>query len=196
MIKPQPANYLSHIRFMALKDTVIANLNTLMAERSDCSSQNALAKKSGVSQSHVGRILRGESTPTLEMIEALAKALRVTAPQLLTANLGRNPADATDHSPSESAARLTAVIDLLDATGRHQEVLQATELLLSKSLPLAEEAARGHPEMASMIEQFTRDPASLTPESFALLRRQMQRVADPSTDNNEQTRKKAGGSGA
>lgn len=194
--KPQMDSLISHIRVMTLKDIVITNLNSLMAKRSDCSSQNALAKKSGVSQSHVGRILRGESTPTVEMIEALAKALKVAAPQLLTENLERSSVEQEPDTLSDQATRLVDVVRLLDASGRYPEVLQAAELLLRQSLPAAEEAARGHPEMAAMLEQFTKDPASLTPESFALLRKQMQRVAGSSTNNNEQIRKKSGGSGA
>lgn len=194
--KPQMDSLISHIRVMTLKDIVITNLNSLMAKRSDCSSQNALAKKSGVSQSHVGRILRGESTPTVEMIEALAKALKVAAPQLLTENLERSSVEQEPDTLSDQATRLVDVVRLLDASGRYPEVLQAAELLLRQSLPAAEEAARGHPEMAAMLEQFTKDPASLTPESFALLRKQMQRIAGSSTNNNEQIRKKAGGSGA
>lgn len=195
--KPQMHSRLSHIRFMQLKDIVIANLSALMASRNDCSSQNSLAKKSGVSQSHVGRILRGESTPTVEMIEALARALRVTPAQLLTENLGRTEPNADQPPLSDEASNLLAVIQLLDAGGGQRAALQAAELLLRQALPTTTEAARGHPDMAAMLEKFTKDPGSLTAESFTLLRRQMQRAAgNPTKNNNDQTRKKAGGSGA
>lgn len=48
----------------------------------------------------------------------------------------------------------------------------------------AAEAASGNPDLASLYEQYTKDPASLTPESFALLRKHMARAAGPSTTNN------------
>lgn len=151
MSKPQMDSEISHIRVMQLKDIVISNLNSLMAERSECSSQNALAKKSGVSQSHVGRILRGESTPTVEMIEALAKALKTAAPQLLSENLGRSSLEKKPDALSDQAARLVERISQLDRSHQSPPALYA---LIENALDLvAPPGDQGYPGLDKLPEE-------------------------------------------
>jgi transcriptional regulator with XRE-family HTH domain len=46
-----------------------------MATSRDCKTQGALARKSGVAQSTIGRILRGETNPQTATMSYLAEAL-------------------------------------------------------------------------------------------------------------------------
>ena len=54
-----------------------------MAASSDCKSQSDLARKSGVAQSTIGRILRGEVNPQTATLERIAKALGTSVATLL-----------------------------------------------------------------------------------------------------------------
>jgi transcriptional regulator with XRE-family HTH domain len=49
-----------------------------MASSRDCKTQEALARKSGVGQSTIGRILRGEVNPQTSTMTFIARALRVS----------------------------------------------------------------------------------------------------------------------
>jgi len=46
--------------------------------------QMQTANKSGISQTMIGKILRGESAPTVDLIEKLAHAFRVSPLEILT----------------------------------------------------------------------------------------------------------------
>jgi transcriptional regulator with XRE-family HTH domain len=60
------------------------NLTRLMAESLDLRSNLALAKRAKVGHTHIGRILRLESSPTLEFVDAIATAFGVDTWELLT----------------------------------------------------------------------------------------------------------------
>lgn len=49
-------------------------------------SQQGLAKRAGVSVSYVSMLERGQRTPPLQTLEALAKALKVSPPYLMQEN--------------------------------------------------------------------------------------------------------------
>jgi SOS-response transcriptional repressor LexA len=74
-----------------------------MASSKDCRTQLALAKKSGVAQSTIGRILRGEVNPQSANLESISRALGLTLAQL--AELGQdgtpNPEPLEDLSSTE-----------------------------------------------------------------------------------------------
>lgn len=98
---------------------------------------------------------------------------------------------------SKSAIHLMSVVSSLDASGDNTTLLNAAATLLSSAIPKPEEAARGNPAFAAALELVTRDPASLTPESILLLRKQLESSAGNTVENNnEQKGKKAGGSRA
>ncbi len=59
-----------------------------MAASRDCKTQSALAKKSGVAQSTIGRILRGDVSPQTDTWEALARALGTSVSVLLQESEG------------------------------------------------------------------------------------------------------------
>ena len=66
---------------MSLANLVAQNLRATRAQRK--LSQGAVAQKAGVSVSYVSMIERGQRTPPLETLEALAKALSVGPLDLL-----------------------------------------------------------------------------------------------------------------
>jgi transcriptional regulator with XRE-family HTH domain len=68
-------------------DLVAANLQRLMAASADCRSQAALARRSKVPQRTIGRILNKEVTPSLDVLEQLAKAFDLLPWQLLVPEL-------------------------------------------------------------------------------------------------------------
>ncbi len=67
------------------KDTVPGNLRRLMEVRHW--SQVKLAQESGVSQTHISAILRGDSSCTVEMADMLAKPFNLNGWHLLIPNL-------------------------------------------------------------------------------------------------------------
>jgi transcriptional regulator with XRE-family HTH domain len=62
----------------------------------DCQTQDALARKSGVGQSTVGRIIRGEVDPQVGTMMLLARALRVPFKTLATVAEGEKADEPND----------------------------------------------------------------------------------------------------
>lgn len=59
-----------------------SNIRSIRSERN--MSQEALAEMSDLHRTYVGSVERGERNVTLSTLETLARALRVTVPELLT----------------------------------------------------------------------------------------------------------------
>ena len=76
-----------------------ANIRRLMEEHPILSTQAALARKSGLAQSSIQRVLNAAVHPQLDVIEAIADAFRVTPAQLLTPEV-----DVKAIQPPEQAA--------------------------------------------------------------------------------------------
>jgi transcriptional regulator with XRE-family HTH domain len=66
-----------------LLDTLAANLRALMAATPELHSQTAVAKRSGMDQRTVGRILNREHSPTLVQLEKPERAFGVAPWQLM-----------------------------------------------------------------------------------------------------------------
>ena len=75
------------MRAMSLVNSVAQHLYTARTARK--LSQATLAKAAGVSVSYVSMLERGQRSPPLETLEALAKALRVSPLELLQAGGGK-----------------------------------------------------------------------------------------------------------
>lgn len=67
-----------------LLDTLADNLAALMAAHAELNTQLAVAKRAGMDQRTVGRILHREHSPTLTQVEKLARAFSLLPWQLLT----------------------------------------------------------------------------------------------------------------
>lgn len=65
------------------RETLSANLSALMAKTLGLETQAALAYKCGVAQSTIGRILRQEVSPTVDILEAIADAFGVPVAELV-----------------------------------------------------------------------------------------------------------------
>ncbi len=68
---------------MGLKQTVARNVRRLRLERGY--TQEELSELAGINRNYTGMIERGERSPTVDMLEKLAKALKIDPVALLTA---------------------------------------------------------------------------------------------------------------
>ena len=80
----------------------------------DLRTQTGLARKSGVAQSTIGRILRGEVNPQADNLERIAQALRIPVTQLFGV-APVEPVTALPRDPryDETVAALAAVEEIL-----------------------------------------------------------------------------------
>lgn len=67
-----------------LRQILARNLQMAMERTPGADTQQALAKRAGVGQSHVSRILRGESAATIDVIAAMCEALNIQPWELLS----------------------------------------------------------------------------------------------------------------
>ena len=68
---------------MGLKQTVAGNVRRLRLERSY--TQEELSELAGINRNYTGMIERGERSPTVDILEKLAKALKIDPVAFLTA---------------------------------------------------------------------------------------------------------------
>lgn len=68
---------------MGLKQTVARNVRRLRLERGY--TQEELSELAGINRNYTGMIERGERSPTVDMLEKLARALKIDPVTLLTA---------------------------------------------------------------------------------------------------------------
>jgi transcriptional regulator with XRE-family HTH domain len=68
---------------MGLKQTVARNVRRLRLERGY--TQEELSELAGINRNYTGMIERGERSPTVDMLEKLAKALKIDPVAMLTA---------------------------------------------------------------------------------------------------------------
>ena len=73
---------------MGLKQTVAGNVKRLRQERGY--TQEALSALAGIDRNYTGMIERGERSPTVDVLEKLAKALDIDPVALLTAGTGKD----------------------------------------------------------------------------------------------------------
>lgn len=126
---------------VAPNPNVALNLASLMAVRPDVSSQLSLARKSGVGQTTIGRILRGEVDPQAENLKKLADALDCDVSVLFWSNERlRNTIEAGHplrHAPSEPISeRISHAVAEPESeyfdNRRHQTLIDLFEALPSK----------------------------------------------------------------
>jgi transcriptional regulator with XRE-family HTH domain len=73
---------------MGLKQTVARNVRRLRLERGY--TQEELSELAGINRNYTGMIERCERSPTVDMLDKLAKALKIDPVALLTAGLGKD----------------------------------------------------------------------------------------------------------
>ena len=89
---------------LSIGEVLSANLNRLMDEPDPPITQVAVSKVSGLPQRTISRIKRGEVSPQLDSIDALARAFGLSPWQLLVPGLDpRNPPLLRSASPEEKA---------------------------------------------------------------------------------------------
>lgn len=73
---------------MGLKQTVAGNVKRLRLERGY--TQEELSARAGINRNYTGMIERRERSPTVDVLEKLAKALDIDPVALLTAGMGKD----------------------------------------------------------------------------------------------------------
>jgi transcriptional regulator with XRE-family HTH domain len=74
-------------KLLSARENLSANLRVLMQATPDLDSQPKIAKRSGVSQSTVGRLIRGDVRCKLDSLDGVARAFGLAAWQLLVPDL-------------------------------------------------------------------------------------------------------------
>lgn len=99
------ANHLRvNVQMTTMRALLARNLKHWMDNDPDLDSQPKLSRKSGVAQSHIGRILREESSATIDVVDQLARAFRRSPGALLEPLEYAAGTDATPLSAREAAA--------------------------------------------------------------------------------------------
>ena len=88
---------------MSLTTIVAQNLRAMRAQRK--LSQQSVASKAGLSVSYVSMLERGERTPPLETLEAVAKALSVSPLDLLRPRAAKAAAKPAPKAKARKAGR-------------------------------------------------------------------------------------------
>jgi transcriptional regulator with XRE-family HTH domain len=73
---------------MGLKQTVAGNVRRLRQERGY--TQEELSELAGINRNYTGMIERGERSPTVDMLDKLAKALKIDPVALLTTGMEKD----------------------------------------------------------------------------------------------------------
>lgn len=117
-----------------LREVLADRLNTLMFRTRALDTQVKLAEASGVAQSTIGRILRCETSATLDNIESIARAFGIDASVLLRS--AESPASGMDAElsrvaslPASERMKVAAFIDFTvnSYAQRHPERLSYAE---------------------------------------------------------------------
>lgn len=97
MVKPHPVSHVwLNMQMANLRHFIAQNLRQWMKDTPELASQPKLAHRSGVAQSHIGRILREESAVTVDVLALIARAFRRAPEDLL------RPPDGTKHGKVEA----------------------------------------------------------------------------------------------
>lgn len=91
-------------------EVLAENVKSLLDTHRTINTQAKLAQKSGIGQSSISRILRGDTKATTETVEEIAKAFGVTTAQLLTPCTGM-----TNISPASLGVRQIPMISYVQA---------------------------------------------------------------------------------
>lgn len=75
----------------------------LMAESPELKTQQALEKRTRVAQSTIGRILRGEAMPSIDVADRLARALGSSVEYLANGSVTKSQRDSNGSTTSQSA---------------------------------------------------------------------------------------------
>jgi transcriptional regulator with XRE-family HTH domain len=111
---------------MSAREILSSNLKLLMDSYPEIGSQKLLFKTTGVTTSTVGRIKRAEVSATIDNIEALAKAFKITAYDMLDPRLRERIKGTGEPSAREQAAALAAEIQDANLNEKQLTILANT----------------------------------------------------------------------
>jgi len=179
---------------MAIGKRIEQRLEELGLNRSDL-----LNKLPDLTAQALSALIRRDSKRS-EWDEKIADALGLSVLDLVYGRTSDAPSQPLVLS-SKDRELLADISELLpeDATRFRTEIKTEAERArrYRKNAPAPLHAARGNPDLEAIVKQFSRDPASLTPEAIVLLQKQFDRAAKKSAPTrNVKTRKKTDRSGA
>lgn len=107
----------------SLVETLVANLKAAMTEQK--LSQNEMARRGSMPQTTIGRVLSGDTAPTLDTLAGLADALGVSPASLIDDGFDPSVYKRNDsaHLLARQVSRLIEDFMLCDATQR-QKILE------------------------------------------------------------------------
>lgn len=111
---------------MSARDVLARNLTALMDKYPELGSQKLLFKTTGVTTSTVGRIRRADVSATIDNIESLAKAFKVTASQMLDPRLPETLASGPSLDARAKASALAEEIQTGSLSDKQLEILSRT----------------------------------------------------------------------
>ena len=117
---------------MSGRDVLARNLSFLMDRYPDVGSQKLLFKLTGVTTSTVGRIRRGEVSATIDNVEALAKAFKISLPELLHPKLPEQHGGLKDPTLRDKAMSLATDIETANLS-ESQLIILANTLAAMRS---------------------------------------------------------------
>lgn len=179
---------------MAIGKRIEQRLEELGLNRSDL-----LHKLPDLTAQALSALIRRDSKRS-EWDEKIADALGLSVLDLVYGRTSDAPTQPLVLS-SKDRKLLDDIAELLpeDATRFRTEIMAEADRArrYRKNAPASLHAARGNPEIKALLEQYSRDPSSLTPESITLLQKQFDRTAKKTASaRNVKTRKKSDRSGA
>jgi len=158
IVNPQVDNCLRDTLYMILKQILARRLRALMDSRLDLNTQTKVAQRAGVGQATVQRILTQQAAATLDSIDSLAHAFRVSPVDLLLgddreAQLLRawSKLDADDKARVLHYVELAAGVPARQTSRARQEFVDTAPAPPSVRAALSRAAAR-KVSTASMID--------------------------------------------
>lgn len=129
-----------------LQSLLAKNVREQMDLRPSLNTQVKLSSKAGVTQSTVGRILRGEVSPLLSNVEAVAEALGVSVTSLLTESGNRDEIQydraAYARLPESEKEKIQSYIAFVIATNQGQSFSEVTPPSPEQAGNLADASSR------------------------------------------------------
>jgi transcriptional regulator with XRE-family HTH domain len=114
--------------YMTARDVLANNLTALMEAYPAIGSQKLLFRTTGVTTSTIGRIRRAEVSATLDNIEAIARAFKLTPSQLLDPTL---PTAIAKLPPEDIRARAQVIAETIQRAGFGVKEIQILENTLA-----------------------------------------------------------------
>lgn len=126
-VKPYSVRHIDQNWSMRIEEVLAKNLDALMRAHGEFTSQQRLAAATGIGQTSVGRMRRGEGSATIDNLAKVAKAFHRRPGDLLDPRLASSlKGSGVIDGRRERAAILAAQIEESDLTDAQLQILENT----------------------------------------------------------------------